>query len=63
MKNKLVLILLLTMAVISLTACTNQKGQKTDAEKFKEEYESFNDKENDYFKYRNLSIAEVQKCN
>ena len=46
------------MAVISLTACTNQKGQKTDAEKFKEEYESFNDKENDYFKYRNLSIDE-----
>lgn len=58
MKKKTILILLLAMAVISLTACTNQKGQKTDAEKFKEEYESFNDKENDYFKYRNLSIDE-----
>ena len=58
MKNKILLILLLIVGIISLTACTNKKVSLTDAEKFKKEYESFNGKKNDYFEYRDLSINE-----
>lgn len=58
MKKKILLILLLTVGIINLTACNNQKGKVADAEKFKEEYESFNGKKNDYFEYRNVSIDE-----
>lgn len=56
MKNKVVLILLLIVRIINLTACDNQKEKTTDALKFKNEYESFNGKEKDYFKYRDLAI-------
>lgn len=58
MKKKILLILLLIVGLIGLTACNNQNGKITDAKKFKEEYESFNDRENEYFKYRNISIDE-----
>ncbi len=58
MKKKILLILLLTVGIINLTACNNQKGKVEDSEKFKEEYESFNGKKNDYFEYRNVSIDE-----
>lgn len=56
MKKKILVILLLVLASIGLTACTKNEEKMNDSEMFKEEYESFNDKENDYFKYRNLSI-------
>ena len=40
-----------------LTGCVKQKDKTNkDAIKFKEEYESYNDKANDYFSYRNLTI-------
>lgn len=58
MKKKLILISLLTILIIiliSLTLC-NIKNTKKDSIKFKKEYESFNGKENNNFKYRNLSI-------
>ncbi len=58
MKNKMLLILLLILGIMSLTACSSQKEKISDALKFKEEYESFNGEKNDYFKYRNLSINE-----
>ena len=58
MKKKILLILLLTMGVIGLTACSNKSEKVSDAEKFKKEYESFNGEKNDYFAYRNLSIDE-----
>ena len=58
MKNKILLILLLIVGMMSLTACGNKKEKMSDALKFKEEYESFNGEKNDYFKYRNLSIKE-----
>lgn len=56
MKKKILLILLVAISILNLTACNSQKTKITDAEKFKEEYESFNGKKNDYFEYRNLSI-------
>ena len=56
MKKKVLLILLLTLGVINLTACNNQNKEMNDSEKFKEEYESFNGKKNNYFEYRTLSI-------
>lgn len=58
MKNKILLILLLTVGIINLTACANQKVKMNDAEKFKKEYESYNGEKNDYFEYRDLSISE-----
>ncbi len=58
MKKKILLILLLTIGVISLTACSNKSEKASDAEKFKKEYESFNGEKNDYFAYRTLSIDE-----
>lgn len=56
MKKKILVILLLVLASIGLTACTKNEEKLNDSEMFKEEYENFNGKENDYFKYRNLSI-------
>ena len=58
MKKKLILISLLTILIIILISLTayNIKNTKKDSIKFKKEYESFNRKENDNFKYRNLSI-------
>ena len=58
MKKKILLIMLLTIGVISLTACSNKNESTNDAEKFKKEYESFNGEKNDYFEYRSLSIDE-----
>ena len=58
MKNKILSSLLLIVGLLSVTACNKQETKITDAEKFKNEYESFNDKQNDYFEYRNLSISE-----
>lgn len=58
MKKKILLILLLTIGVINLTACSNKNEKVSDAEKFKKEYESFNGEKNDYFEYRTLSIDE-----
>ena len=43
---------------IALITYNIKTENKSDAKKFKEEYESFNGKENNYFKYRNLSINE-----
>ena len=58
MKKKILLIILLTIGLVSLTACTSQDEKVSDAKKFKEEYESFNGQKNDYFEYRSLSIDE-----
>lgn len=55
MKKKLFMILLVTISMFGLTGC-NTKTESKDALKFKEEYESFNDKSNDYFSYRELNI-------
>ena len=41
------------LALIGVTGCKNK-----DALKFKEEYEGFNDKKNNYFEYRDLNIEE-----
>lgn len=56
--EKILFILLLTGEVLFLTACNLKQENITDSQKFKEKYESFNDKQNDYFEYRNLSITE-----
>ena len=58
MKKKLLLIMLLIIGVIGLTACSSKNESVSDAEKFKQEYESFNGEKNDYFEYRSLSIDE-----
>ena len=56
MKKKILLgILLITLC---LTACTKEKTVSKGALKFKKEYESFNEKKNDYFEYRDLDIDE-----
>lgn len=57
MKKRLFLVLLL-VGVISLSACGTKEKNISDSQKFKEEYESFNGEQNDYFEYRNLSITE-----
>ncbi len=51
----------LVIPIIILGFLVYAKGfvkESEDAIKFKEEYESFNNKSNDYFDYRNLSIEE-----
>ena len=58
MKKKILLIMLLVIGAIGLTACSNKNESTGDAEKFKQEYESFNGEKNDYFEYRTLSIDE-----
>lgn len=61
MKKKCLLITLIILILggfIALITCNIKMVNKSDARKFKEEYESFNGKGNDYFKYRNLSINE-----
>jgi len=59
MKKKIILFLILSLTILGVTGCLSKNEKKEDdAIKFKEEYESFNDKKNDYFEYRNLSIDE-----
>lgn len=62
MKKKALLVLLMILVLISTTACNNklEKSNTTlqDALKFKIEYESFNGKNNEYFKYREVIIPE-----
>lgn len=60
MKRKTILLLLLTLTVFGITGCIKKEDSKKNEEaiKFKEEYESFNNKSNDYFEYRNLNIDE-----
>ncbi len=58
MKSKILLILILIVGLFSVTACNKNNQDITDAVKFKNEYESFNGLENDYFVYRDLSINE-----
>ncbi len=53
MKTKIFLLLLI-ITVLGVTGCNKNE----DAIKFKEEYESFNNKSNNYFKYRNINIDE-----
>lgn len=57
MKKKILLLLLLTLT-IGIVGCTKTEKKNEDAIKFKEEYESFNGKKNDYFSYRELRIDE-----
>ena len=58
MKNKVLLLLFLLLIVVGIVGCSKKEEINEDAIKFKEEYESFNNKSNDYFEYRNLSIDE-----
>ena len=58
MKKKLLIFLLLTLTFVGVTGCGKAEKKNEDALKFKEEYESFNGKKNDYFEYRNLFIDE-----
>ena len=53
--KKVLLFMILTVIVTATTGCFKNRE---DALKFKKEYESFNNKSNDYFSYRNLSIEE-----
>ena len=56
-KNKFIIFLLLISFFFSLTAC--QKDNLTDAQKFKEEYESLNGQKTSNGKeYRNILIDE-----
>ena len=55
MKNKILLIIILLIGIISITGC--EKKELTDAEKFKEEYESINNKTKNKKKVRNISIS------
>ena len=60
MKKKILLSLFAVVLLLGATTGCGKKAEKKneDAIKFKEEYESFNDKSNDYFDYRALSIDE-----
>ena len=55
MKKKIILIIVLLIGIISITGC--EKKELTDAEKFKEEYESLNNKTINKKKVRNISIS------
>lgn len=59
MKKK-ILVLFLLLTFVGLVGCTKteEKSKNEEAIKFKEEYESFNGKSNDYFEYRQLNIDE-----
>ena len=57
--KQIILVLVFVLGVFTITACGKKEVKKNeDAIKFKEEYESFNGKKNDYFDYRELSISE-----
>lgn len=56
MKRKVVLFSFIIIGAMVLIFCGAKKQDLSDAIKFKEEYEGFNGKNNDYFEYRSLSI-------
>ena len=59
--KKLVSIAFLLILFISVLGCTKQEEKikpSEDAIKFKQEYEGFNNKSNEYFEYRNVNIDE-----
>ncbi len=58
MKKKILLILFIIVGTVGVVTYNVKGKELDDAMKFKKEYESFNGKKNDYFKYRNLSISE-----
>lgn len=58
MKKKILLLLLLSLTFVGVAGCGKTEKKNEDALKFKEEYESFNGKKNDYFEYRKLTIDE-----
>lgn len=60
MKKIILLVILLVLTFIGIVGCTKNedKPKNEEAIKFKEEYESFNGKSNDYFEYRELAIDE-----
>lgn len=53
--KKISVLLITLLLIVSVTGCTKKN---LDSKKFKEEYESFNDKKNDYFEYRDLDLDE-----
>ena len=58
MKKEILLILFIIVGTVGVVTYNVKGKELDDARKFKKEYESFNGKKNDYFKYRNLSINE-----
>ena len=57
--KKIITYLLVIAIVLTMSGCTNTKQETTDAQKFKEEYESLNGEKTESGKeYRVLSIAE-----
>ena len=53
--KKISVLLIALLLIVSVTGCAKRN---LDGKKFKEEYESFNDKKNDYFEYRDLDLDE-----
>ena len=53
--KKTIILLVSLILICSVTSCAKKN---LDGKKFKEEYESFNDKKNDYFEYRDLDLEE-----
>ena len=51
--KKISVLLITLLLIVSVTGCAKKN---LDSKKFKEEYESFNDKKNDYFEYRDLDL-------
>ena len=56
--KKIFTILLIMILTISLTGCSEQKVEKTDAIKFKEEYEKLNNEKVGEFTYSKIDIKE-----
>lgn len=58
--KKIFTFVLITFLLIGVIGCNKKEEVKIseDAKKFKAEYESFNNKSNEYFSYRNLTIDE-----
>ena len=51
--KKISVLFIALLLVCSVSSCAKKN---LDSKKFKEEYESFNDKKNDYFEYRDLDL-------
>ena len=56
--EKNIIYFIINRGVLFLTVCNLNQKEVAEGVKFKEKYESFNDKQNDYFEYRNLSMDE-----